>query len=48
MYDRTLSLGRFSERPVHPGGPVEPLPPPEFGRPLWEKKEAARKAKAGE
>jgi tRNA G18 (ribose-2'-O)-methylase SpoU len=38
MYDRTLSLGRFAGRPVHPGGKAEPLPAPEFGRPLWEKK----------
>jgi tRNA G18 (ribose-2'-O)-methylase SpoU len=27
MYDRMLSLGRFRERPVRPGGPEEPLPP---------------------
>ena len=27
MYDRLISLGRFAERPVHSGGPAEPLPP---------------------
>lgn len=25
MYDRMLSMGRFAERPVRAGGPVEPL-----------------------
>ncbi len=28
MYDRTLSMGRFAERPVRPGGPVEMLQKP--------------------
>lgn len=28
MYDRVRSLGKFAERPVIPGGPTEPLPPP--------------------
>jgi len=27
MYDRLLSLGRFAPRPLHSGGPVEPLAP---------------------
>ncbi len=27
MYDRMISLGRFAERPVRPGGPTETLPP---------------------
>ena len=27
MYDRVLSLGRFAPRPLHAGGPTEPLPP---------------------
>ncbi|MCC6468925.1 MAG: RNA methyltransferase [Alphaproteobacteria bacterium] len=31
MYDRLLSVGRFAERPVTPGGPTAPLPPPVFG-----------------
>jgi len=31
MYDRMLTLGRFAERPVAPGGPAKPLPPHEFG-----------------
>jgi tRNA G18 (ribose-2'-O)-methylase SpoU len=26
MYDRMLSMGRFAERPVKPGGPLEDLP----------------------
>ena len=26
MYDRVLSLGRFAPRPLHAGGPTEPLP----------------------
>ena len=26
MYDRLLSLGRFAPRPLHAGGPTEPLP----------------------
>lgn len=25
MYDRMISMGRFAERPVRPGGPLEPL-----------------------
>ena len=34
MYDRILSIGRFGARPVVPGGPVEAIPPHEFGRPV--------------
>ena len=26
MYDRLLSLGRYAERPVAPGGPLAPMP----------------------
>ena len=29
MYDRMISMGRFAERPVRPGGPLEPLKKPE-------------------
>jgi tRNA G18 (ribose-2'-O)-methylase SpoU len=46
MYDRTLSLGRFAERPEHPGGPTEPLAPPTFGPPLWVRKKKRREAAA--
>lgn len=45
MYDRALTMGRFAPRPTRPGGPVEPLPAPRFGPPLWVAK-AARRAKA--
>jgi tRNA C32,U32 (ribose-2'-O)-methylase TrmJ len=35
MYDRMLTLGRFRERPVRPGGPEEPLPPrAKWGAPI--------------
>jgi len=35
LYDRMLSLGRFPDRPIRPGGPVEPLPPRhEWGGPI--------------
>ncbi len=36
MYDRVQSLGRFAERPVRAGGPVEPMRPPNHGKPLFE------------
>jgi tRNA G18 (ribose-2'-O)-methylase SpoU len=42
MYDRLLSSNRFVRRPVAPGGPGEPIPPHEFGEPLWVKKERRR------
>ncbi|WP_425465800.1 TrmH family RNA methyltransferase [Nitrospirillum amazonense] len=32
MYDRMISLGRFAERPVRAGGPVEPAPTHVHGR----------------
>ncbi len=38
MYDRLLSRGRFAERPVSPGGAIQPLAPPLFGPPLSRKK----------
>ena len=34
MYDRLITRGRFPERPVRPGAPVEPLPTHVFGDPL--------------
>jgi tRNA G18 (ribose-2'-O)-methylase SpoU len=38
MYDRMLTLGRFPERPVRPGGPLEPLPPrAKWGTPILRK-----------
>ncbi|MCY3831146.1 MAG: RNA methyltransferase [Rhodospirillaceae bacterium] len=42
MYDRLLTMGRFARRPDAPGGPAEPLPPPEFGPPLWVRKQRNR------
>ena len=35
MYDRTVSLGRFAERPVRAGGPHAPLPDHVHGQPLY-------------
>lgn len=46
IYDRMLCLGLFAPRPHRPGGPVEPVPMPQFGPPLWEKKERKRIARA--
>ena len=34
MYDRLMSLGRFPNRPVTPGGPIEPLPEHIHGDPV--------------
>jgi tRNA G18 (ribose-2'-O)-methylase SpoU len=45
MYDRMLSLGRFAERPVRAGGPVEPLPPHHHGDPIWQSRQRRRLAK---
>lgn len=42
LYDRLLSGGRFADRPVVAGGPVETLPEPLFGEPLWRKKHRRR------
>jgi len=38
MYDRLTSIGRFGERPVAIGGPVQPLPDHVFGEPVSKKK----------
>lgn len=46
MYDRMLCMGLFAPRPHRPGGPVEPVPMPNFGPPLWVKKERKRAARA--
>lgn len=46
MYDRLISLGRHAPRPVSPGGPLEALPPPIFGAPLYQRKRARRAAEA--
>lgn len=34
MYDRILNLGHFPNRPMRPGGPVDPLPEHVFGGPV--------------
>lgn len=34
MYDRMLSMRRFADRPVMPGGAVEPLPAHAFAAPI--------------
>ncbi len=44
MYDRLLSTGRFADRPEMPGGPIEAPPAPEFGPPLWVRKQKKRSA----
>ncbi|MEQ9489481.1 MAG: RNA methyltransferase [Alphaproteobacteria bacterium] len=42
MYDRVISRGRFPDRPVRAGGPLEELPEPVFGGPILRKKRAAK------
>lgn len=42
LYDRLQSMDRFAPRPIMPGGPVEDLPEPVFGEPLWRKKQRRR------
>lgn len=42
LYDRLLASGRFADRPLVAGGPVEALPVPRFGEPLWRKKHRRR------
>lgn len=45
MYDRMLSMRRFAERPLIPGGRTEPPPPvPAFGEPIWKKRRRRRAA----
>lgn len=48
MYDRMLCLGRFAPRPHRPGAPTEPAPVPEFGSPLWVRKQRRRDRAAAE
>ena len=38
MYDRMLSMRRFAERPLIPGGRTELPPLPAFGEPIWKKR----------
>jgi tRNA G18 (ribose-2'-O)-methylase SpoU len=47
MYDRMMSTGRFAERPVAPGAPLAPLPAPEFGPPIAERRRKRRLLAAG-
>lgn len=42
MYDRLTSLGRHAPRPVAEGGPVEPVPLPVFGDPVYKRKQRRR------
>lgn len=35
MYDRMRSMGRFAERPVRAGGPIEPIKPHIHGKPVY-------------
>jgi len=44
MYDRMLSLGRFSERPLVPGGALEAPPMHKHGAPIWVRRRARRRA----
>jgi hypothetical protein len=48
MYDRMLSMGLFAPRPRRPGAPTEPAPVPQFGTPLWVRKQRRRDRKAAE
>lgn len=38
MYDRMLSMQRFGDRPVAPGGPIRPVPPSIHGAPIRRRK----------
>lgn len=42
MYDRSLSMGRFAERPVRPGGPHIPLDEHQHGGPILRRLEKFR------
>lgn len=48
MYDRMISLGRFAERPVRVGGPIEIMKQHRHGLPKWKKKRLARDTAATE
>ena len=48
MYDRMLTMGRFPERPVLPGGPEEPLPPRrQWGSPILRGKGHPARSRSG-
>jgi len=42
MYDRIKTLGRFPAPPVAPGGPVDPVPEPKFGRPVLRREDQSK------
>ena len=42
MYDRLLSMGRFAERPIVAGGPLQAVAPHLHGAPLWQRKRRRR------
>ena len=42
MYDRLLSLGRHAPRPVAEGAPIEPVPLPVFGEPIYKRRQRRR------
>ncbi len=42
MYDRSLSMGKFAERPVRAGGPHTPAPEHQHGGPVLRQMEAFR------
>ena len=44
MYDRMLSLARFGERPLVPGGILEATPAHQHGAPIWVRKRARSSA----
>jgi len=44
MYDRTLSMGRFAERPVRAGGPVQAMDAHHHGGPVIRSADAFRQA----
>jgi tRNA G18 (ribose-2'-O)-methylase SpoU len=47
MYDRMISLGRFAERPVRPGGPMDERPEHVHGRAVIRTGERRRKRNRG-
>lgn len=42
MYDRLISHGRFSPRPVRAGGPTEPAPAHDYGKPQFKRPPGTR------
>ena len=47
MYDRTISLGRFADRPTGERGPAEALPAHTFGEPVIRRKRRGARQPAG-